>query len=69
MSELEPESIHLVITDPPYFLDGLDSNWKKGKDKAKRGTGVIGSLPVGMKFDPKQGIALQRFIKKVSETM
>ena len=69
MSELEPESVHLVITDPPYFLDGLDSDWKKGKDNSKRGTGVIGGLPVGMKFDPKQGIALQTFITKVSETM
>ena len=67
--ELEEESIHLVVTDPPYFLDGLDADWKKGKKGAKRATGVVGGLPVGMKFDPKQGIALQAFMTEVSRLM
>lgn len=69
LPELEEESIHLVVTDPPYFLDGLDADWKKGKKGAKRATGVVGSLPVGMKFDPKQGIALQAFMTEVSGLM
>ena len=69
LPELEDESIHLVVTDPPYFLDGLDADWKKGKKGTKRATGVVGSLPVGMKFDPKQGIALQAFMTEVSGLM
>lgn len=69
LPSLEKDSIHLVIADPPYFLDGLDTNWKKGDAGIKRGTGVVGGLPTGMKFDPKQGIALQDFMTKVSEFM
>ena len=69
LPELEDESIHLVVTDPPYFLDGLDADWKKGQKGTKRATGVVGSLPVGMKFDPKQGIALQAFMTEVSGLM
>lgn len=69
LESLEKESVHLVITDPPYFLDGLDSEWKKGQKESKRATGVIGGLPVGMKFDPKQGVALQEFMSRVSLSM
>ena len=69
LPQLESESVHLLITDPPYFLDGLDSEWKKGKDSTKRGTGIIGGLPVGMKFDPRQGVALQAFISQVSQAI
>ena len=59
---LNKDSVDLVVTDPPYFLDGLDASWTKGH---QRSDGVIGGLPVGMKFDPKQGISLQRFITEV----
>lgn len=68
LARLEPESIDLVITDPPYFLDGLDQAWEKGT-KGKRGTGAIGGLPVGMKFDPSKGRELQTFIGEVGELM
>ena len=66
---VEPESVHLVVTDPPYFLDGLDDEWKKGRADSVRGTGSVGGLPVGMKFDPKQGVALQHFIFDVGSKM
>ena len=66
---LDKDSVHLVITDPPYFLDGFDNNWKKGQLLIKEKTGVIGGLPVGMKFDPRQGIALQKFMTEVSNLM
>ena len=33
---LESDSVHMVLTEPPYFLNGLDSEWKKGKPKTKR---------------------------------
>ena len=63
MLELEPGCVHLVVTDPPYYLDGLDSRWRKGTGKTPRGTGSVGGLPIGMKFDPKQGKALQEFME------
>ena len=65
LTELDPESVHLVVTDPPYYLDGLNAEWRKGKGDTPRGTGSVGGLPVGMKFDPRQGKALQKFIGKV----
>ena len=69
LKEIDLESVHLVITDPPYFLDGLDTSWKKGGKDAIKTTGLVGGLPVGMKFDPRQGKALQQFIGQVAEAM
>jgi site-specific DNA-methyltransferase (adenine-specific) len=60
-------SVHMVLTDPPYFLDGLGTDWKKGGKDAVRATGSVGGLPVGMKFDPRQGRELQKFIEDVAE--
>lgn len=65
LSRIADESIHLVVTDPPYFLDGLDDGWAKGKGGA-RGTGAIGGLPVGMRFDVAQGRNLQAFLTPVA---
>lgn len=67
--QLEQHSIHLAVTDPPYFLDGLDNKWKKGQADCVRGSGSVGGLPVGMKFDPRQGVALQEFIHNVAQKM
>jgi len=68
LSDMLDESAHMVLTDPPYFLDGLDDKWKKGNGRT-RGTGSVGGLPVGMKFDPKQGVALQKFMSPISEQL
>jgi site-specific DNA-methyltransferase (adenine-specific) len=61
-------SVDCCITDPPYFLDGLDKDLgnKKIKESVKR-AGRIRSLPVGMKFDPNQGIELQKFSYSISK--
>jgi DNA modification methylase len=59
----------MVLTDPPYFLDGLDPGWKKGRDGSTRATGTVGTLPVGMKFDPKQGIQLYRFLAPIASEL
>lgn len=69
LKEIKPASIHLVVTDPPYFLDGLDAGWEKGKSDAPRNTGSVGGLPVGMKFDLKQGKRLQSFIGKIGDLL
>ena len=41
LSKIEKESTHLVVTDPPYFLDGLDDDWKKKGSKARVSSGII----------------------------
>ena len=69
LKEIDDCSIHMVLTDPPYYLDGLDNNWSKGQADSIRGTGTVGGLPVGMKFDPKQGKALQEFLEPVAEQL
>ena len=58
----------MVLTDPPYFLDGLDGDWKKGNG-GRRGTGSVGGLPVGMKFDTTQGRRLQEFMEPVASKL
>ena len=68
LATIEDESVHMVLTDPPYFLDGLDNEWRKGGD-GPRGTGAIGGLPAGMKFDPEQGRAFQRFLGPVADEL
>ena len=67
LKEIEPATVEFVVTDPPYFLDGLDTGWKKGAATATRGTGSVGGLPVGMRFDPEQGKRLQSFINQIGE--
>lgn len=70
MKELKSQSVHLVLTDPPYFLDGLDANWNIEKVTEKAGkAGVVGGLPVGMKFCPEAGRQLQAFIQAVSKEL
>ena len=66
LAGMDDASVHLVVTDPPYFLDGLDDGWRNGRPNAPRATGAIGGLPVGMKFDPAQGARLQRFLYPVA---
>ncbi len=64
---LSDSSIDFVATDPPYFLDGMDDKWSDNDlNKKKSKAGAIGGLPVGMKFDPEQGIRLERFFNQVS---
>ena len=65
LKALGTNSVHMVLTDPPYYLDGLDADWRKGKADSVRGTGSVGGLPVGMRFDPRQGKALQEFLEPI----
>ena len=69
LPDLAADSVHLTITDPPYFLDGLDSGWRNGRPSARRATGSVGGLPVGMKFDPRQGRELQAFMARAGEAV
>ena len=64
IKKLPNNSIDLIVTDPPYFIDGMGDDWNDITltKKAKK-SGVIGGLPVGMKFDRKQGEDLQKFLQ------
>lgn len=68
LKKVPDASVHLFLTDPPYFIDGMGSNWDDSVLRKKQSrAGVIGSLPVGMKFDPKQGLEFQKFMSEISQ--
>ena len=67
LPQLENESVHFICIDPPYFIDGMGSDWNRDNLNTKKGKAkVIGSLPVGMKFDPEQGRNFQKFMEPVA---
>ena len=63
LRELEDYSIDFIVTDPPYFIDGMNDEWndRELENKVAK-SGVIGGLPVGMKFHRQQGERLQEFM-------
>jgi site-specific DNA-methyltransferase (adenine-specific) len=67
---LPENSIDAVVTDPPYFLDRLDSSWnpEKIQRKAYKSQQVF-HLPPGMKFDPQQGKAFYAWFLEVAQTL
>ena len=63
-----PDNIaSLILTDPPYFIDGMDDQWDHNKLRSRIKNGVIGSLPVGMRFDPEQGKRLYAFLLPIAQ--
>ena len=55
LAQLKPNSIDLVLTDPPYFIDGLGDDWdSKQITKSQRKSKVVKGMPIGMKFDKNQ---------------
>ena len=70
LKDLQDLSIDCIITDPPYFIDGMGSDWndKSLQNKVKK-SGVIGGLPIGMKFDIMQGKRLQEFINPIAKEL
>jgi len=64
IKNVSENSVDFIVTDPPYFIDGMDDAWNDNNLKAKAAkSGVIGGLPVGMKFDRAQGEKLQQFLE------
>ena len=59
-------SVSLILTDPPYFTDGMGDDWNTARLRRRVKPGVIGSLPAGMKFDPAQGRRLYAFLKPLA---
>ena len=66
MKAIDDNSISLVLTDPPYFIDGMDDNWDHSRLRSRVKPGVVGGLPAGMKFDPNQGRNLYKFLLPVA---
>lgn len=68
LKDVPDNSVHFVLTDPPYFIDGMNGDWDNDSLQRKASkAGVIGSLPVGMKFDPAQGRKFQRFMEPICD--
>jgi site-specific DNA-methyltransferase (adenine-specific) len=66
LKKLSDNSIDFILTDPPYFIDGLDDNWESNKVKnSQKKAKVIGGMPVGMKFDIKQSKDFYKFSEKI----
>lgn len=65
MKKIDDNSISMILTDPPYFIDGMGDDWnfENIEKRSKKIYGVInGALPTGMKFDKKQGEKLQEYM-------
>ncbi len=68
IKKLADNSVDFIVTDPPYFIDGMGDDWDDTKLKKKASkSGVIGGLPVGMKFDAEQGKKLQAFMEPLAK--
>ncbi len=66
MRKLPPNSIDLVLTDPPYFLDKMDNNWDSNTVAKVTQTGIVKSMPPGMRFSKQQGIDFYNWFRDVS---
>ncbi len=68
LPRLRDNSVHLVLTDPPYFLDALDDRWNDTKIHTTNSK-TIHNLPAGMKFCPKQSMRFGSFMSKLAKEL
>lgn len=68
MPAMQANGVSLIVTDPPYFIDGMGDDWDHDAlARRTRDRGVVKSLPIGMKFDRSQGPRLQEFMRPIAE--
>lgn len=67
LNKLEDNSVDLVLTDPPYFIHKLDSEWSKKRIDLDKKNSHITNLPKGMKYSKSQVKELFDFYKEVSD--
>lgn len=68
MKSMDTNSINFIVTDPPYFIDGMGNEWSDSSlTKKATNAKVVGGLPVGMKFDREQGYRLQEFMTPIAK--
>lgn len=66
MRSLPANSVHMICTDPPYFLDGLGNDWDTNTLESRGESRLVGNLPKGMKFDRSQSTKFRTFYTEVS---
>lgn len=69
IKQIESNSVDVVFTDPPYFIDKLDNSWNPDTVKNQKNRQVIKSLPAGMKFDRQQGINFYNWYLEISKEL
>ena len=70
LPEIESNTIDVVLTDPPYFLDKMDNNWNhETVSTITDYCNTIKSLPPGMKFDKEQGKRFYKWYLKISKEL
>lgn len=67
LSKLNSNSIDIILTDPPYFLDKMDQHWSDKKVRSPKKPYAIKHLPAGMKFDREQGRKFYSWYFKISK--
>ena len=55
LSKLKGNSVDIILTDPPYFLDKMDHSWNEKKVQNPKKPYAVKHLPAGMKFNREQG--------------
>ena len=66
LRDLGDNTVSLVLTDPPYFIDGMGLDWDMRRLRRRTKPGVVGGIPAGQKFDPRQGEDLQAFLTPIA---
>jgi len=67
---IDDNSIDLILTDPPYFLDKMDNNWEHQKvSKITDYCHTVKSLPPGMKFSKEQGKRFYQWYLQISKEL
>ncbi len=70
LPKIEENSIDLILTDPPYFLDKMDNKWNNETVSTITDyCHTVKSLPPGMKFDKQQGKRFYEWYLKISEEL
>lgn len=69
LPQIAENSIDLVLTDPPYFLDKLDNGWKPDVVNSGKNQQIVKSLPAGMKFDRNQGLNFYNWYLSVAKAI
>lgn len=69
LDELESESVDLVLTDPPYFLDGFDNQWDTKRMAKSYKYYAVESMVPGMRFDREQGLRLYKWFSEVAHKL
>lgn len=67
IKDIEDNSIDVIFTDPPYFIDKLDDSWNFETVNNPSNKQVIKSLPAGMKFDRQQGLNFYNWYLQLSK--